>query len=176
MYYESDTYLLGKQAIEYGLDKGVFYKEDDGSVWVNLEDAGMDRKIVLRNDGTSVYITQDIGTAHQRYKDFGIDKMVYTVADEQDYHFKVLFEILRRLGEPYSNGLFHLSYGMIDLPTGKMKSREGTVVDADDLISEVIQEATDMSAERGEITSLKDEDQKDILMKIGMAALKFFYH
>jgi len=174
LYYESDTYLLGKQAIEYGLDKGVFYKEDDGSVWVNLEDAGMDRKIVLRNDGTSVYITQDIGTAHQRYKDFGIDKMVYTVADEQDYHFKVLFEILRRLGEPYSNGLFHLSYGMIDLPTGKMKSREGTVVDADDLISEVIQEATDMSAERGEITSLKDEDQKDILRKIGMAALKFF--
>ncbi len=174
LYYESDTYLLGKKAVEEGLAKSVFYQEDDGSVWVNLEDVGMDRKIVLRSDGTSVYITQDIGTAQQRYADFGIDKMVYTVADEQDYHFKVLFEILKRLGEPFAAGLFHLSYGMIDLPTGKMKSREGTVVDADDLIDEVVQEARNMSAERGEIASLPDVEKEMILHKIGLGALKFF--
>lgn len=174
LYYESDTYLLGKKAVEDGLIKGVFYRQDDGSVWVNLEDVGMDRKIVLRSDGTSVYMTQDIGTAQQRYEDFGVDKMVYTVADEQDYHFKVLFEILKRLGEPYAEGLHHLSYGMVDLPTGKMKSREGTVVDADDLVEEVINEARNMSSERGEITALPKDEQEDILRKIGMAALKFF--
>ncbi len=174
LYYESDTYLLGKKAVDDGLQKGVFYQEADGSVWVNLEDVGMDRKIVMRSDGTSVYITQDIGTAQQRYKDFGIDKMVYTVADEQDYHFKVLFEILKRLGEPFADGLHHLSYGMIDLPTGKMKSREGTVVDADDLIAEVIAEATEMSAERGEIVSLSEDEQTNTLRKIGLGALKYF--
>jgi len=174
LYYESETYLLGKKAVEDGLKKGIFYQEGDGSVWVNLEDAGMDRKIVLRSDGTSVYITQDIGTAQKRYADFGIDKMIYTVADEQDYHFKVLFEILKRFKEPYADGLYHLSYGMVDLPTGKMKSREGTVVDADDLIAEVINEAKEMSAERGEITALPIAEQQDILSKIGMAALKFF--
>ncbi len=174
LYYESDTYLLGKKAVDDGLQKGVFYKEADGSVWVNLEDVGMDRKIVMRSDGTSVYITQDIGTAQQRYKDFGIDKMVYTVADEQDYHFKVLFEILKRLGEPFADGLYHLSYGMIDLPTGKMKSREGTVVDADDLIAEVIGEATEMSAERGEIITLSEVEQANTLRKIGLGALKYF--
>ena len=174
LYYESETYLLGKKAVEDGLKKGIFYQEGDGSVWVNLEDAGMDRKIVLRSDGTSVYITQDIGTAQKRYADFGIDKMIYTVADEQDYHFKVLFEILKRFKEPYADGLYHLSYGMVDLPTGKMKSREGTVVDADDLIAEVINEAKEMSAERGEITALPIAEQQDILVKIGMAALKFF--
>ena len=174
LYYESDTYLLGKKAVEDGLVKGVFYRQDDGSVWVNLEDVGMDRKIVLRSDGTSVYMTQDIGTAQQRYEDFSVDKMVYTVADEQDYHFKVLFEILKRLGEPYAEGLHHLSYGMVDLPTGKMKSREGTVVDADDLVEEVINEARNMSSERGEITALPKDEQEDILRKIGMAALKFF--
>jgi arginyl-tRNA synthetase len=174
LYYESDTYLLGKKAVEDGLKKDVFYKQEDGSVWVNLEDVGMDRKIVLRSDGTSVYITQDIGTAQQRFEDFGVDKMVYTVADEQDYHFKVLFEILRRLNEPYAEGLHHLSYGMVDLPTGKMKSREGTVVDADDLIAEVIEEARNMSSDRGEITALPKVEQEEILRKIGMAALKFF--
>lgn len=174
LYYESDTYLLGKKAVDDGLQKGVFYRQDDGSVWVNLEDVGMDRKIVLRSDGTSVYMTQDIGTAQQRYEDFGVDKMVYTVADEQDYHFKVLFEILKRLGEPYAAGLHHLSYGMVDLPTGKMKSREGTVVDADDLIAEVIEEAKNMSSDRGEITALPIGEQEEILRKIGMAALKFF--
>ncbi|MBK8517510.1 MAG: arginine--tRNA ligase [Saprospiraceae bacterium] len=174
LYYESETYLLGKKAVDEGLDKGVFYRLDDGSVWVDLEDAGMDKKIVLRSDGTAVYMTQDIGTAQQRYNDYGIDKMVYTVADEQDYHFKVLFEILKRLKEPFADGLFHLSYGMIDLPTGKMKSREGTVVDADDLIAEVIQEARDMSSERGEIAVLSNEKQEEILKQIGLAALKFF--
>jgi arginyl-tRNA synthetase len=174
IYYESDTYLLGKSAVEHGLQKGVFYQEADGSVWVNLEDVGMDRKIVLRSDGTSVYVTQDIGTAQQRYADFGIDKMVYTVADEQDYHFKVLFEILKRLGEPYADGLYHLSYGMVELPSGRMKSREGTVVDADDLMQEVIGEVRAMSEERGEITSLPKEEQEAILHKIGLGALKFF--
>lgn len=174
LYYESQTYLLGKKTVTDGLTKGVFYTQGDGSVWIDLEDAGMDKKIILRSDGTSVYITQDIGTAQQRYADFGIDKMVYTVADEQDYHFKVLFEVMKRLGEPYADGLHHLSYGMVDLPTGKMKSREGTVVDADDLIADVIQEAKDMSAERGEITSLPKDEQEEILRKIGMGALKFF--
>jgi arginyl-tRNA synthetase len=174
LYYESDTYLLGKKAVEKGLSKSVFYKEDDGSVWVNLEDAGMDKKVVLRSDGTAVYITQDIGTAQKRYEDYSISNMVYTVADEQDYHFKVLFEILKRLGEPYADGLFHLSYGMIDLPTGKMKSREGTVVDADDLIAEVINEASEMSTERGEIAVLSESEQKNILKQIGLGALKFF--
>ncbi len=174
LYYESYTYLLGKTAVDDGIKKGVFYQEADGSVWVNLEDVGMDRKIVMRSDGTSVYITQDIGTAQQRYADYGIDKMVYTVADEQDYHFKVLFEILKRLGEPFADGLHHLSYGMIDLPTGKMKSREGTVVDADDLIAEVIAEATEMSAERGEIVTLPETEQINTLRKIGLGALKYF--
>jgi arginyl-tRNA synthetase len=174
LYYESDTYLLGKKVIQKGLSSGIFYRQEDGSVWVNLEDAGMDRKILLRSDGSSVYMTQDLGTALQRYEDLGTDKMIYTVADEQDYHFKVLFEILKRMGEPYADGLYHLSYGMIDLTTGKMKSREGTVVDADDLVAEVINEARNMSAERGEITILPQAEQDDILRKIGLAALKFF--
>lgn len=174
VYYESDTYLLGKKVVEEGLQKGVFYREPDSSVWINLEDAGMDKKIVLRSDGTSVYITQDIGTAMQRYADHGAKKMIYTVADEQDYHFKVLFEIAKRLGEPYADGLFHLSYGMVDLPTGKMKSREGTVVDADDLIAEVIEEARLNAGERGELAHLAEKEQADIFAKIGLGAIKFF--
>jgi arginyl-tRNA synthetase len=174
LYFESETYLLGKKIIDKGLANGLFYRQEDGSVWANLEDAGMDRKILLRSDGSSVYMTQDLGTALQRYEDLGVNKMIYTVADEQDYHFKVLFEILKRLQEPYAAGLHHLSYGMIDLTTGKMKSREGTVVDADDLIAEVIGEARSMSAERGEITVLPQTEQDDILRKIGLAALKFF--
>lgn len=173
LYYESDTYLLGKKTVDEGLAKEVFYREDDGSVWIDLEDAGMDKKIVLRSDGTAVYMTQDIGTAMVRNTDFGVEKMVYVVADEQDYHFKVLFEILKRLGEPYADELHHLSYGMIDLPTGKMKSREGTVVDADDLMLEVIQEAREGSAERGELGEMDKADQEDILRMIGLAALKF---
>ncbi len=172
-YYESETYLLGKDIVEQGLASGVFYKKDDGSVWADLTDAKLDHKVVMRSDGTSVYITQDLGTAQMRYEDFGTEKMVYVVADEQNYHFQVLFEILKRLGEPYAAGLHHLSYGMVDLPTGKMKSREGTVVDADDLVAEVINEARAASAERGEIVELPKAEQEDILRKIGLAALKF---
>ncbi len=174
LYYESDTYLLGKETVQKGLETSTFYEKEDGSVWIDLEDAKLDHKLVLRSDGTSVYMTQDIGTAQLRYKDFGVDKMVYVVADEQDYHFKVLFEIMKRLGEPYANGMYHLSYGMVDLPTGKMKSREGTVVDADDLIAEVIEEARANSAERGTIVDLAKEEQQEIIRKIGLAALKYF--
>lgn len=173
-YYESNTYLLGKKVVDDGLEKGIFYKKDDQSVWIDLEEAGMDQKLVLRSDGTSVYITQDIGTAQQRYADFKMDKMVYTVADEQDYHFKVLFEIAKRLREPYAEGMYHLSYGMVELPSGRMKSREGTVVDADDIIAEVIDEARLLSSERGEIESLSKEKQEEILSTIGLGALKFF--
>jgi arginyl-tRNA synthetase len=174
LYYESDTYLLGKDIVNQGLKKDVFYKKDDGSVWIDLTDVGLDHKVVLRKDGTSVYITQDIGTAQIRYKDFGCKKMIYTVADEQDYHFKVLFEIMKRLGEEYASGLYHLSYGMVDLPTGRMKSREGTVVDADDLIDEVIKEATATSEERGEISEMSPDDQHHTINKIALAALKYF--
>ncbi|MDX1942558.1 MAG: arginine--tRNA ligase [Saprospiraceae bacterium] len=173
-YYESDTYLLGKDIIQNGLDKSIFYKKDDGSVWVDLTDAKLDHKILLRSDGTSVYITQDLGTAQLRYKDFGANRMIYVVADEQNYHFQVLFEILKRLEEPYAEGLYHLAYGMVDLPTGKMKSREGTVVDADDLIAEVIAEARENSKERDTLADISKEEQEDILRKIGLAALKFF--
>ncbi len=173
-YYESDTYLLGKDIVEDGLARDIFYRKDDGSVWVDLTDAKLDHKVVLRSDGTSVYITQDLGTARLRYEDFGVDRMVYVVADEQNYHFQVLFEILKRLGEPYAEGLYHLSYGMVDLPTGRMKSREGTVVDADDLIAEVIAEARANSQERDTLADLGKDEQEDILRKIGLAALKFF--
>jgi len=173
-YYESDTYLLGKNIVDEGLDKSVFYKEEDGSVWINLEDAGMDRKIILRSDGTSVYITQDMGTADLRYEDFGTEKMIYVVGNEQDYHFKVLFEVMKRLGRPYAGGLYHLSYGMVELPSGKMKSREGIVVDADDLIAEVIAEARKSAEERGEIEGLTQEEKNAIYTKIGIAALKYF--
>ena len=176
LYYESNTYLLGKESVQQGLKDEVFYQKEDGSIWADLTDAkpALDHKIVLRSDGTSVYMTQDIGTAQLRYKDFGTDRMVYVVADEQDYHFQVLFEILKRLGEPYSDGLHHLSYGMVDLPSGKMKSREGTVVDADDLVEEVIAEARKNIEERGELTEMDKEELDDILRKIGLAALKFF--
>ena len=172
--YESETYLLGKESVEKGLEDGVFFRQEDGSVWIDLEDVKMDRKIVLRSDGTSVYMTQDIGTAQMRYEEHGIDSMVYVVADEQDYHFKVLFEILKRLGEPYADHLHHLSYGMVDLPSGKMKSREGTVVDADDLIEEVVNEARKGSSERGGVAHLSEEEQNAIFRKIGLAALKYF--
>jgi arginyl-tRNA synthetase len=173
-YYESDTYLLGKNIVEEGLNKSVFYKEEDGSVWINLENVGMDRKIILRSDGTSVYITQDMGTADLRYQDFGTEKMIYVVGNEQDYHFKVLFEVMNRLGRPYAGGLYHLSYGMVELPSGKMKSREGTVVDADDLIAEVIAEARKSAEERGEIEGLSEDEKSEIYSKIGIAALKYF--
>ena len=172
--YESETYLLGKEFVEQGLKDAVFYKKDDGSVWADLEDAKMDHKIVLRSDGTSVYVTQDLGTAHMRYKNYEMDHLVYVVADEQDYHFKVLFEILKRLGEPYADNLHHLSYGMVDLPTGKMKSREGTVVDADDLMAEVIGEARKASEARGGLEGLDEAAKSEIYGRVGMAALKYF--
>jgi arginyl-tRNA synthetase len=172
-YYESNTYLLGKDIVDQGLASNTFYKKDDGSVWVDLTDAKLDHKVLLRSDGTSVYMTQDLGTAQMRYKDYGAERMVYVVADEQNYHFQVLFEILKRLGEPYADGLYHLNYGMVDLPTGKMKSREGTVVDADDLIAEVIAEATSEAKERGEIAGLPAQEQQEAIRKIGLAALKY---
>ena len=174
LYYESQTYLLGNEFIDQGLKDGIFYKKDDNSVWIDLEDAKLDHKLVRRSDGTSVYMTQDIGTAQLRYDDFQMDKAVYVVADEQNYHFQVLFEIMKRLKAPYADGLHHLSYGMVDLPSGKMKSREGTVVDADDLIEEVIAEARKETLEKGDISSFSKEEQESILYKIGLAALKFF--
>ena len=167
LYFESDTYLLGKDLIEDGLKQNVFYKKEDGSVWVDLTDAGLDHKLLLRSDGTSVYMTQDLGTAQERFHDFGAERMVYVVADEQNYHFQALFAIMAKLGAPYAKGLYHLSYGMVELPEGKMKSREGTVVDADDLMADVIEEAKQAASER-EMTD------PEIVRRIGMAALKYF--
>ena len=172
-YYESETYKLGRTKVEEHLEKGIFEKHEDGSIWANLEDIGMDKKILLRSDGTSLYMTQDIGTANKRYEDFKPEKMVYVVGDEQEYHFKVLFEILKRIGEPYADGMYHLSYGMVDLPTGKMKSREGTIVDADDLLKEVVQVAGDAAKEIGSLSDLPEEEQNEIFRKIGMGALKY---
>ncbi len=174
LYYESDTYLLGKDIVEEGLAKGVFFKKDDGSAWVDLTAAGYDQKVVLRADGTSVYITQDLGTAQMRHEELDCERYVYVVADEQNYHFQVLFEILKRLGEPYAGGLHHLSYGLVELPTGRMKTREGTVVDADDLIAEVIKLATAQSSERGEIEGVSAVERQENLRRVGMGALKFF--
>lgn len=174
LYYESNTYLLGKNVVQRGLSSDIFYQKEDNSVWIDLEEAKLDHKLVLRSDGTSVYMTQDIGTAMVRYEDFKVDRMVYVVADEQNYHFQVLFEIMKRLQEPYADGLYHLSYGMVDLPSGKMKSREGTVVDADDLVAEVVGEAKANSLERGTLDELSTEEQEEIFRKIGLSALKFF--
>ena len=174
LYYESDTYKLGKDIVEDGLQKKVFYKKEDGSVWVDLSDAGYDEKVVLRADGTSVYITQDLGTARMRYQDFGCERMLYVVADEQNYHFAVLFEVLRRLEEPYAQGLHHLVYGLVELPTGRMKTREGTVVDADVLMDEVIEIAREQTSEFGTLDTLPEAEREEILRKIGLGALKFF--
>ena len=174
-YYESNTYLLGKDVVEDGLTKGVFYKKDDGSVWIDLTDEGLDEKLVLRADGTSVYITQDIGTAIQRVKDYpDVGGMVYTVGNEQDYHFKVLFLILKKLGFDWADRLFHLSYGMVDLPSGKMKSREGTVVDADDLMADMTTTAREISEELGKLDGLSDEEKDGLYRTIGLGALKYF--
>jgi arginyl-tRNA synthetase len=173
-YYESDTYLLGKDTIQEGLDKGVFFKKEDGSVWIDLTDDGLDQKLVLRADGTSVYITQDLGTAQLKYDDFKMDKSIYVVGNEQDYHFKVLFLILQKMGKSWANGLFHLSYGMVDLPTGKMKSREGTVVDADELMDDMIQTAQERTEELGKVEGFTEEEKKDLYNMIGLGALKFF--
>ena len=174
-YYESDTYLLGKEFISSGLKSGVFYKKDDGSVWCDLTDDGLDEKIVLRADGTAVYMTQDIGTAVQRVKDFpDINTMVYTVGNEQDYHFKVLFLILKKLGFTWSENLFHLSYGMVDLPSGKMKSREGTVVDADDLMKEMTSTAKEISQTLGKLDGLSDDEKNNVYNTVGLGALKYY--
>jgi len=174
-YYESDTYLLGKEVVQLGLEKGVFEKDPDGSVWIDLTDEGLDRKIVLRSDGTAVYMTQDIGTAIQRVKDYpDVGGMVYTVGNEQDYHFKVLFLILKKLGFDWASHLFHLSYGMVDLPSGKMKSREGTVVDADDLMAEMTDTARSISEELGKLEGFSKEEKEKLYHIIGMGALKYY--
>ena len=174
-YYESNTYLLGKDVVQIGLEKGIFEKDPDGSVWIDLTPDGLDRKIVLRSDGTAVYMTQDIGTAIQRVKDFpDVGGMVYTVGNEQDYHFKVLFLILQKLGFDWSKNLFHLSYGMVDLPSGKMKSREGTVVDADDLMNEMTETAQKISEELGKLEGYSDAEKAKLYNTIGMGALKYY--
>ncbi len=173
-YYESDTYLLGKDIIDEGLAKGVFFKKPDGSVWIDLSKEGLDEKLILRADGTSVYITQDLGTAQLKYNDFGMDESIYVVGNEQDYHFKVLFLILEKLGKSWAKGLYHLSYGMVDLPTGKMKSREGTVVDADDLIDEMVATAKQRTEELGKVDGFSEEEKANLYQMIGMGALKYF--
>ncbi len=174
-YYESNTYLLGKDVVEEGLSRGVFFKKEDGSVWIDLTADGLDEKIVLRSDGTSVYMTQDIGTAIQRVRDFSdIGGMVYTVGNEQDYHFKVLFLILKKLGYEWAENLFHLSYGMVELPSGKMKSREGTVVDADDLMAEMTTTAQQISEDLGKLDGYSVEEKASLYNTIGLGALKYY--
>lgn len=174
LYYESDTYLLGKAHIQNGLKEGVFYKKEDGSIWCDLAEYNLDPKLLLRSDGTSVYITQDIGTAIQRFEDYSLDKQIYVVGDEQIHHFKVLFAILKKLGYSWADSNYHLSYGMVELPSGKMKSREGTIVDADDIMEEMVQSACRVSEELGKLDD-KDVAEKDLLYKqIGLGALKYF--
>lgn len=173
-YYESDTYILGKDVVAEGLKTGVFEQDEDGSVWIDLTDEGLDRKIVQRSDGTSVYITQDIGTAIERFKDYDIDSLTYTVGNEQDYHFKVLFLILKKLGFSWADNMYHLSYGMVDLPSGKMKSREGTVVDADDLMSEMTTTAREISQELGKLEGYSNQEKEELYTTIGMGALKYY--
>ncbi|HSI78865.1 MAG TPA: arginine--tRNA ligase [Lunatimonas sp.] len=174
MYYESDTYLLGKDIVAEGLEKGVFFKKENGSVWVDLSEEGQDEKLVLRGDGTSVYITQDMGTADLKYRDYQISRSVYVVGNEQDYHFDVLFNIMRKLGRPYGAGLYHLSYGMVDLPSGRMKSREGTVVDADDLMQEMVDTARSHTQELGKIDGFSHEEAEALYEDLGLGALKYF--
>jgi len=173
-YYESNTYLLGKDTVEEGLAKGVFFKKEDGSVWIDLTADGLDQKLVLRADGTSVYITQDLGTAEMKHDDFGMDESIYVVGNEQDYHFKVLFLILEKLGKSWAKGLYHLSYGMVDLPNGKMKSREGTVVDADELIESMVTTAREKTEELGKTNDFAQEDKDELYKNIGLGALKYF--
>lgn len=174
MYYESNTYLLGKEIVLKGLEKGILYKKEDGSIWVNLEDEGLDEKILLRSDGTSVYITQDIGTAILKYNDCDLDKSLYVIGDEQNYHMQVLQLILKKLGEPCADGIYHLSYGMVELPTGRMKSREGTVVDADDMLDEMIAMAKQQTEEAGKTDGFTEEELASLYETIGLGALKFY--
>ena len=174
IYYESETYLLGKRFVEQGLKQGVFYQKEDGSIWIDLTNEGLDEKLVLRKDSTSVYITQDLGLAEEKYKDFRYDKSMYIIADEQNYHMKVLELILKKLGKPYADGIFHLSYGMVDLPTGRMKSREGTVVDADDLVDEMINIAAKHTQELGKVKDFTEDELKELYDTLGIGALKFY--
>ncbi|RMZ57981.1 arginine--tRNA ligase [Chryseobacterium nematophagum] len=172
--YESNTYILGKDLIQEGLDKGVLYQKEDGSVWCDLTDEGLDQKLLLRSDGTSVYMTQDLGTAVERFKENNIQKLIYTVGNEQDYHFQVLFKILSKLGYSWADQLYHLSYGMVELPHGKMKSREGTVVDADDLMQEMYETAKAKSQELGKLEHLSEEQKEISYETVGLGALKYF--
>ncbi|MBJ6141906.1 arginine--tRNA ligase [Hymenobacter sp. BT559] len=173
-YYESGTYLLGKERVEEGLQKGVFFKKENGSVWVDLQAEGLDEKLLLRADGTSVYITQDLGTAELKYQDFGYDSSIYVIADEQNYHMQVLQATLKKLGKPYADAIHHLSYGMVDLPSGKMKSREGTVVDADELVKEVEEAAEAATLEKGKTEGLSEEELADLYHTLGLGALKYY--
>lgn len=175
LYYESDTFVLGKDIVLEGLKKGIFYKKEDGSVWIDLTSEGLDEKLLLRSDGTTVYMTQDVGTAVDRFNDFpDLKGMIYTVGNEQDYHFKVLFLILKKLGYEWADNCFHLSYGMVDLPSGKMKSREGTVVDADDLMQDVVDSAKEMTQERGHLEGMTHEEKEKLFKTIGMGGLKYY--
>ncbi len=173
-YYESETYLLGKSFVEEGLTKGVFYKKEDGSVWIDLTDEGLDEKLVLRKDGTSVYMTQDLGLADKKYEEFPYDQSIYVIADEQNYHMKVLKLILKKLGKPYADGIYHLSYGMVELPSGRMKTREGTVVDADDLLDELKKVAQEKTEELGKVKDFSAEELDRLHNMISLGALKFF--
>lgn len=175
LYYESETYLIGKEVVDEGLQKGVFYRKEDSSVWIDLRDEGLDEKLLLRSNGTAVYMTQDVGTAIDRFKDFpDLKGIIYTVGNEQDYHFKVLFLILKKLGYSWAESCYHLSYGMVDLPSGKMKSREGTVVDADDLMDEVVESAKQMTQERGHLDGMSEEQKENLYRQIGMGGLKYY--
>lgn len=173
-YYESDTYLLGRDIVLQGLADGILYQKEDGSIWIDLEKEGLDQKLLLRADGTSVYMTQDIGTAELRYEDYKMDRAVYVVGNEQEYHFKVLQEVLKKLGKSYSDGIYHFSYGMVDLPSGKMKSREGTVVDADDLIADMIRTAQESTETLGKTEGFTDEEAQELYRTLGIGALKFY--
>jgi arginyl-tRNA synthetase len=174
IYYESETYLLGKKYVEEGLKSGVFYKKDDGSIWIDLTEEGLDEKLVLRKDGTSVYMTQDLGLADEKYLDFPYNESLYVIADEQNYHMKVLKLILKKLDKPYANGIFHLSYGMVELPSGKMKSREGTVVDADEMVEEMVTEARKKTSEKSKPEEFTTEELEELYKTIALGALKFF--
>lgn len=174
MYYESDTYILGKKFVEEGLKQGIFFKKEDGSIWIDLSAEGLDEKLVLRKDGTSVYITQDLGLADEKFRDYDYDQSLYVIADEQNYHMKVLKLILQKLGKPYADGIQHVSYGMVELPTGRMKSREGTVVDADDIVDEMATVAKQKTEELGKVKDFSAEELKELYDVIGLGALKFF--
>ncbi len=174
VYYESNTYLLGKDVVEEGMKNGVFFKKENGSVWIDLKEEGLDEKLVLRADGTSVYITQDLGTTDLKFNDYHNDKSIWVVGNEQDYHFQVLFAIMKKLGRTYADGCYHLSYGMVDLPSGKMKSREGTVVDADELVAEMIETAAETTRERGKIDDFSKEEAENLFQMLALGALKYF--